>query len=299
MAMQKPSGRLGSSSSSGLGDPEFEQMFRETQTEYIKKVWEDFLFSMNPLSYQKPKWSQIPVPYDIHFNVFQSLFKTDIGSYAKSIKDVFPPNLQDNSQAEPDELSYQLYLVRFKNIDSTSFSKFRFNLKNLLQQQNGRETIIRMLTQIRSAFPQSQSQSPTNVKPSYFQSFKGMFSKNYNAGNQYTSTASQSQSQSQSPINIDTIISSLQQPNSDDVDQLVEDIVGVAFQFRNEYTPQLTRQQRWINKFSGFTDKDAMNTLTYGRMMGSGGRKTRRHRTNKKHRKKTNRKHRKSRKVRV
>jgi hypothetical protein len=286
MAMQKPSGRSGSSS--GLGDPEFEQMFRETQTEYIKKVWEDFLFSMNPLSYQKPKWSQIPVPYDIHFNVFQSLFKTDIGSYAKSIKDFFPPNFQDNSQAEPYELSYQLYLDRFKNIDSTSFSKFRFNLKNLLQQQNGRETIIRMLTQIKGAFPQSQS--PTNVKPSFFSRF---------SRNQPTPSAIQSQS----PINIDIVISSLQQPNNDNVDQLVEDIVAVAFQFRNKYTPQLTRQQRWINKFSGFTDKDAMNTLTYGRMMGSGGRKTRRQRkntntnTNRKHRK--GRKHRKSRKVRV
>lgn len=283
MAMQKPSGRSGSSSSSGLGDPEFEKMFRETQTEYIEKIWNDFLLSLNPLSYQKPKWSQIPVPYDIHFNVFQSLFKTDIGSYAKSIKDFFPTDSQD-PQAE---LSYQLYLDRFKNIDSTSFSKFRFNLKNLLQEQNGREIIIRMLTQIRSAFPQSQS--PTNIKPSFFSRF---------SRNQPTPSAIQSQSQSP----IDTIISSLQSSNNfNNPDKLVEDIVSVAFQFRNEYKPQLTRQQRWINKFSGFTDKDAMNTLTYGHMSGSGGRKTRRHRkntnTNRKHRK--GRKHRKSKKVRV
>jgi hypothetical protein len=282
MAMQKTSGRSGSSSSSGLGDPEFEKMFRETQTEYIEKIWNDFLLSLNPLSYQKPKWSQIPVPYDIHFNVFQSLFKTDIGSYAKSIKDFFPTNSQD-TQAEPDELSYQLYLDRFKNIDSTSFSKFRFNLKNLLQEQNGKEIIIRMLTQIRSAFPPSQS--PTNVKPSFFSRF---------SRNQPTPSASQSQSP------IDTIIASLQN-NNFNVDQLVKDIVSVAFQFRNEYKPQLTRQQRMINKFTGFTDKDAMNTLTYGRISGSGGRTTRRHRkntnTNRKHRK--GRKHRKSRKVRV
>lgn len=101
-----------------------------------------------------------------------------------------------------------------------------------------------------------------------------------------------SQSQSQIPSPIDTIIARLQ-TNIFNVDQLVEDIVGVAFQFRNGYKPQLTRQQRWINKFTGFTDKDAMNTLTYGRMMGSGRRTTRRQRTN------TNRKHRKGRKVRV